>query len=165
MNKSVKTLWGALLIAMMVIGFTSSAFADNIGFVDLEKVFGRYKDAVKLQQDLQKRRESYQKMFEEKNKKLDEVKKKAKKEDEIQKFIEKTEAELKPKQEELIKYEGDANRKMAAKIFEVSETVAKEYGIDVVVDKRAILAGGFDLTEFVVTRLNTATPAAPASTK
>ncbi|NDD67560.1 OmpH family outer membrane protein, partial [bacterium] len=39
-------------------------------------------------------------------------------------------------------------------IFEVSETVAKQFGIDVVLDKRAILAGGFDLTDSVITRLN-----------
>jgi len=139
---------------MTLTGMASTAFADNIGFVDLEKVFSRYKEAVKLQQDIQKRREGYQKLFEAKNKKLDEIKKKSKKEDDIQKFIEKTESELKPKQEELIKYEAEANRKMAAKIFEVSETVAKEFGIDVVLDKRAILAGGFDLTDSVITRLN-----------
>lgn len=133
---------------------TASISADNIGFVDLEKVFSRYKEAVKLQQDLQKRRESYQKLFEEKNKKLEELKKTSKKEAEIQKFIEKTEDELKPKQEELVRYEAEANRKMGSKIFEVSEVVAKEFGIDVVLDKRAILAGGFDLTDSVITRLN-----------
>ena len=154
MNRFTQFLLTILVASMTLTGLASTAFADNIGFVDLEKVFARYKDAVKLQQDLQKRRETYQKLFEEKNKKLEEVKKKSKKDDEIQKFIEKTEDELKPKQEELVKYEGEANRKMALKIFEVSEVVAKEFGIDVVLDKRAILSGGFDLTDSVITRLN-----------
>ena len=154
MNRFTQFLLTILVASITLTGLSSTAFADNIGFVDLEKVFARYKDAVKLQQDLQKRRETYQKLFEEKNKKLEEVKKKSKKEDEIQKFIEKTEEELKPKQEELVKYEGEANRKMALKIFEVSEVVAKEFGIDVVLDKRAILSGGFDLTDSVITRLN-----------
>jgi len=154
MNRFTQFLLTILVASMTLTGLASTAFADNIVFVDLEKVFARYKDAVKLQQDLQKRRETYQKLFEEKNKKLEEVKKKSKKDDEIQKFIEKTEDELKPKQEELVKYEGEANRKMALKIFEVSEVVAKEFGIDVVLDKRAILSGGFDLTDSVITRLN-----------
>jgi outer membrane protein len=154
MNRFTKFLLTILVASVTLTGLASSAFADNIGFVDLEKVFARYKDAVKLQQDLQKRRETYQKLFEDKNKKLEEVKKKSKKEEEVQKFIEKTEDELKPKQEELVKYEGEANRKMAAKIFETSEVVAKEFGIDVVLDKRAILSGGFDLTDSVITRLN-----------
>ena len=154
MNRFTQFLLTILVASITLTGLASTAFADNIGFVDLEKVFARYKDAVKLQQDLQKRRETYQKLFEEKNKKLEEVKKKSKKEDEIQKFIEKTEEELKPKQEELVKYEGEANRKMALKIFEVSEVVAKEFGIDVVLDKRAILSGGFDLHDSVITRLN-----------
>ena len=154
MNRFTQFLLTILVASITLTGLASTAFADNIGFVDLEKVFARYKDAVKLQQDLQKRRETYQKLFEEKNKKLEDVKKKSKKEEEIQKFIEKTEDELKPKQEELVKYEGEANRKMAAKIFEISEVVAKEFGIDVVLDKRAILSGGFDLTDSVITRLN-----------
>ncbi len=154
MNRFTKFLLTILVASVTLTGLASTAFADNIGFVDLEKVFARYKDAVKLQQDLQKRRETYQKLFEDKNKKLEEVKKKSKKEEEVQKFIEKTEDELKPKQEELVKYEGEANRKMAAKIFETSEVVAKEFGIDVVLDKRAILSGGFDLTDSVITRLN-----------
>ncbi|NBV83972.1 OmpH family outer membrane protein, partial [bacterium] len=149
MNRLAKFCFTILVAMMTLTGMASTAFADNIGFVDLEKVFSRYKEAVKLQQDIQKRREGYQKLFEEKNKKLDEIKKKSKKEDDIQKFIQKTESELKPKQEELIKYEAEANRKMAATIFEVSETVAKQFGIDVVLDKRAILAGGFDLTDSV----------------
>jgi len=141
-------------ICAMLVALSSASFADNIGYVDLEKVFSRYKDAVKLQQELQKKREAFQKVFEEKNKKLEEVRRTAKKEQDIKAFYEKTEAELKPKQEELVKAEADANKKMADKIFQVSESVAKEFGIDVVLDKRAIFAGGFDLTESVIAKLN-----------
>ncbi len=154
MKSFSKLIFSLLITALTLTGFSAPLFADNIGFVDLERVFSRYKEAVKLQQDLQKRREAYQRLFEDKNKKLEELKRKTKKDDEIQKFIAKTEDELKPKQEELVRYEAEANRKMGEKIFEVSEVVAKEFGIDVVLDKRAILAGGFDLTDSVVTRLN-----------
>ncbi len=155
-NRLVSTVCVAL---GLMIALSTGVFADSIGVVDLERVFSRYRDAVKLQQDIQKRREAYQKVFEEKNAKLEDVKKKAKKAEDVQSFIQKTEAELKPKQEELMKFEAESNRKMAAKIYSVADEVAKEFSIDVVVDKRAVLSGGFDLTDSVVARLNSAASA------
>ena len=41
-----------------------------------------------------------------------------------------------------------------ADILKSSRKVAKEYGVDIVIDKQAILTGGFDLTDFVIEDLN-----------
>ena len=35
-----------------------------------------------------------------------------------------------------------------------TKKVSKEYGIEIVLDKQAILSGGFDLTDFVIEDLN-----------
>ena len=43
---------------------------------------------------------------------------------------------------------------MLGEITSVSKVVAKNYGIDVVFNKQAIISGGFDLTEFVINKLN-----------
>jgi Skp family chaperone for outer membrane proteins len=44
--------------------------------------------------------------------------------------------------------------KIRKDIIAVVEVVAKEVGIDVVVDKQVVIAGGIDLTDMVVNKLN-----------
>jgi hypothetical protein len=39
-------------------------------------------------------------------------------------------------------------------VVDSSESVAKNYGIDVILDKRVVLVGGFDLTDYVIRKLN-----------
>jgi len=150
----MKTMKHVLVGALVLMVSSSVWAAAGVGVVDVDRVVSRYDVAVKMQEELKKRRDDFQKLFEEKNKKLEDVRKKAKKEDEIRAFITKTETELKPKQEEILRYEQEQNRKIAAKIFEVSEVVAKKYGVDTVVDKRAVLAGGYDMTDAVLAELN-----------
>ena len=44
---------------------------------------------------------------------------------------------------------------MISDIRNTSKEVAKEFGIDVVVDKQVLFYGGFNLTDYVIDKLNT----------
>ena len=44
--------------------------------------------------------------------------------------------------------------KLKQEILSASNQVAKEYGIDVVLDKQVVYYGGFDLSDFVIEKLN-----------
>ncbi|MGE4169507.1 MAG: OmpH family outer membrane protein [Candidatus Margulisiibacteriota bacterium] len=151
--KSLKIALFAL-VAVFALSFATQSFADSIGFVDMEKISVNYKEAKKVQDELQQKRLEYQKIFEEKQKEVETARRKGKKDEEIQKMIDKIEGELKPKQESMLKYEAEKQRTLLSKIVEVSKKTAKEYGIDTVLDKRVVYAGGFDLTDFVLEKLN-----------
>ena len=93
-------------------------------------------------------------MFEDKQKKIEEAKKSKKTDKEIQELIAKMEEELRPKQEALLRNESEEQRKLLNKIVNIGKQVKKEYGIDVIMDKRVVLDGGFDLTDFILDKLN-----------
>lgn len=150
MNMRVWLMVSLLTGALVAPTFAASEF----GVVDMERVAARYSDAIKLQEELKKRRETFQATLDEKTKKFEEFRKKAKKEDEVRSFAAKIESELKPKQEELVRYEQEQNMKMFAKIVAASDVVAKKYGVGTVVDKRVVLSGGYDMTDALVVELN-----------
>ena len=139
----------------LVICFISSVYAaDNIGYVDLDRVMQGYKAAEKILQDLKSKREDYQKFLSEKQVEIDKARENKESDVKIKDRISKMEGEIRPRQEEILRNESETQRSFLSKILETSKVVAKDYGIEIVLEKRAVLLGGFDLTEFVVDRLN-----------
>ncbi len=152
-----------LIAALFLVSAASSVHADTIGLLDMERLFSNYSEGKQIQVDLQKRRQEYQKEVEAKQKMIEDAKKDKKSEEEVKKMIEKGEGELRPKQEELLQYESEVQGRLVAKIKEITKSVSKKYGIDVVVDRRAAYVGGFDLTDFVVEKLNGGSTEKPAA--
>ena len=128
--------------------------ADSIGYLDMDRILQSYNEADKIMRDIKGKREEYQKFLEEKQVEIDKAKENKEKEEKIKERIQKLEAEIKPKQEEILKRESEIQRSLFSKIIETAKVVAKEYGIDTVLDKRVVYIGGFDLTEFVTDKLN-----------
>lgn len=137
----------------LLLGAVSTLHADNVGYIDLDRVLFNYKESKKIQEEVQKRREGYQKEYDSRQKELEQAKK-TKKDAEIQALVSKMESELKPKQEEVLKYEMEVQRGLLTKVTKTAQEIASGYGIDVILDRRVVLVGGFDLTDFVVTALN-----------
>ena len=54
----------------------------------------------------------------------------------------------------MIQYETGVQQKLMSKVKEMTKVLAKKYGVDVVLDKRVVYNGGFDLTDFLVDKLN-----------
>lgn len=150
----MKKYLGVFVILATLLFGIGLAYADNIGFVDMQKIFLNYDEAKKAQDDFKKKQDEYQKFYDEKQKEVEKAKTDKKSEEDIKKLITKSEEELEPKKEELLKLNQELTNKLKTKILSASEKVAKEYGIDVVFDRQVILTGGFDLTDFVVKKLN-----------
>lgn len=148
-----KNLGVVILTAIMILG-VSAVYADNIGYIDMQKVFMNYTDAKKAQEDFKKKQDEYQKIYDEKQKEVEKAKIDKKSDEDIKKLISKLETELEPKKDELLKLNQELTMKLRDKILTASQKVAQEYGIDVVMDRQVILTGGFDLTDFVIKNLN-----------
>ncbi len=133
---------------------TGPVMAENIGFVDLQKVFLNYKETEKARAGFEKKQKQLRKELEKKQKKLEKAQKDNKKPEEIKKLVEEIQEELQPKQEELMKLNNQLMAKIRGDIIKSTQKVAKQYGVDLVLDKQAILTGGFDLTDFVIEDLN-----------
>ena len=143
-----------LVLSIFAIGFTSNLHAENIGVVDLQKVFVSYKETDKARKDFEKKQKELRDELEEKQKTLEKAQKDNKKPEEIQKLVQEIQEELQPKQEDLIKLNNELMASIRADILRSAKKVAKDYGIDIVIDKQAVLHGGFDLTDFVIEDLN-----------
>ncbi len=155
MNSTVSKIFAVL--SVVILTAAHSAYADNIGYIDMERLLPSLKEGREIQVELQKKREEYQKTLETKQKEIDQARKDKKSDEELQKMMSKIESELRPVQEQILQNEAEVQNRILSKVKEFSKVVAKQYGIDVVVDKRSIFSGGFDLTDFVVEKLN-ATP-------
>lgn len=145
-------------LALLLLGLcflATPTLADNIGVIDMEKVFVEAKMVKNFEKNIQEKRESYQKLFKKEQEKLEKARKKGQSEEDIEKLITKIEETLRPKQQEIAQLEGSFQQTLLFTINSTAKEVAKEYGIDVVMDKRAVFHGGFDLTDFVISKINT----------
>ena len=147
----------SIVFCLMLMGLMFSSTvdaADNIGIIDMQRILKFYKGAAELQTKMLERRESFQKVVEEKQAQLEEARARDEKEEKMKELVQKIDEELAPQREQILRAEAEAQRSLLSKVVQVSQVVSKEYGIDVVVDKNAVYVGGFDLTEFVIDRLN-----------
>jgi len=145
-----------LLMIFFAIGlvFQVKTYADNIGYVDLQKVLMSYDEAKKAEEQFRQKQESYQKQYNANEAEIEKAKADKKSDKEISDLVSKFEKDLEPKKQELIKLNQELTMKLKDKIFSAASSVAKEYGLDVILDKQVIIIGGFDITDFVIKKLN-----------
>jgi Skp family chaperone for outer membrane proteins len=150
----------AFLMAIILVGLAGTvAHADAVGYVDLEKVFQNSVEARKAEADFQKKQDTYQKLVQEKQAQVEKKRASSKDPAEVNKLVEQIEKELRPQQEELSRLQNELTLKIQGRVRTASREAAKEYNVDVVIDKRVVLTGGFDLTDFVIEKLNAASTA------
>ena len=156
------------LILITILFMSSLAYSDTIGYVHMERVFSEYKETEKAKSVFKKKQDKFKKEFEKRESKIKKAQEKGKSEEEIKKLITKLEEELKPKQEELMQLQSQLMGKIRQDINTAIKGVSQTYGIDVVLNKDiliqgptgpignepVILHGGFDMTNFVIEKLN-----------
>ena len=149
--KFIKVLLASFITLLF---FSHLSFGENIGFIQMDKILLTYKDAINFQKDLDEKRKSYEEMLEKHQEKIKKAEEKNKSEKHIQDLVKKMEKELLPKQEQIIQFDAQAKQRLLTEIKSATSVVAKDYNIDVVVDHQVIIVGGFDLTDFVIDKLN-----------
>lgn len=143
-----------LILSTFILFSASPSLADNIGYIDMGVILTELKMVGNFEKNINKKKEDFKKLFEKKQEKLAKAKEKKKTDEEIQAMIEEMEKELKPKQEEIGQLEAGFEQQLILTITSAAQTVSKEFGIDVVMDKRFIFHGGFDLTSHVIKEIN-----------
>ncbi|MBG90541.1 MAG: hypothetical protein CL521_01850 [Actinobacteria bacterium] len=143
-----------LLFIACFLSISSASIAENIGYVDLEQVAQKTSLLEKYQKQLEGLQEDLQKIYEKQEKKLKKAQENGKSEEEIQKILTSLQEEARPKQEAIQALEIQFNQTMMSTLLQTSQKVAKEYGIDIVLDKRVVFFGGFNLTDFVIEKIN-----------
>ncbi|MBU0581204.1 MAG: OmpH family outer membrane protein [Candidatus Margulisbacteria bacterium] len=149
--KKIKVLIGVIFL---LVAFSVTSIAATIGYIEVGKVFTEYKETKKAQEKLDQRQKEFKAKLEEKQEEIDKARREGKSETEVRDIIKDMEKELDPEKEELIKMNDEMTKKLQGEIVKAVESVGKELGIDVVLDKRFVITGGVDLTDMVLTKLN-----------
>ncbi|MDR2430990.1 MAG: OmpH family outer membrane protein [Candidatus Margulisbacteria bacterium] len=145
--KLVKIITGLLIMASLALSAT-------VGFIDVEQVFKGYSKTKTAQEEINNKMKDYRKAQTKYQQELEDARIDGKTEKDLDKIREKMQKELDPKEAEIKMLNEEQMVKIRKDIVTAVESVAKEVGIDVVVDKQVVIAGGLDLTEQVVKRLN-----------
>ncbi|MCE5300890.1 MAG: OmpH family outer membrane protein, partial [Spirochaetia bacterium] len=140
---------------MLFFAFTAGAFALNVGYVDIEKVFNQYQGTKTAKEKLQKEVEKEQKNIEkEKNdliklkKDLDNKKlvldkdKVAAQEKELQDKLTSLQEKAMKIQQDLLNQEKELTANIVDEIRSIVQKLAKEKNYDMVFEKSMLLYGG-----------------------
>ncbi len=139
-----------LIVAM----FVSTLSASAIGYIEVERVFKSYKETDKVQKEFMKKEKKYNKTLSDKQQELREARIDGKSEKEIEKLTKEIEKELTPQKEELEKLFQQNMMVIREDIVKATDAVARDLGVDVVVDKQVVISGGVDLSDLVIEKLN-----------
>lgn len=142
----------SILLALVL--FCSVSFAATVGFIDVEQVFKSYNKTKAAQEEINNKMKDYKKAAAKYQQKMEDAKIDGKTEKDMEKIREEMQKELDPKETEIKMLNEEKMAKIRKDIVAAVDSVAKELGIDVVVDKQVIITGGNDLTEMTLDKLN-----------
>ncbi|MCW5823811.1 MAG: OmpH family outer membrane protein [Cyanobacteria bacterium TGS_CYA1] len=164
MQSAIKglVLVSALLSASVCPALAQSAVQVKLGYFSLGMVRANYAEAstsegLKAQAEAQLRQAA-----EEANSRIQKMREDKKPTEEIEKAIREAQTKLGAKQEALAQLVETSTSTVTAKIMQAANAVAKEKGVDIVVDGQHVFAGGqkfldsgVDLTKEIIERLKT----------
>lgn len=151
-NTNKKTLFGVAGAAVIIALLSSFATCmicchkNTIGVVDLQRVVSVSKDVAALRASRAEQIAELQKMADEANAKIDDIKKDDEKKAATETYL----AEIQNKKAEFDKSYSAALQASDLKIQGVINSVAKKHCLSVVLNKTSVVTGGTDITEDVV---------------
>jgi len=138
----------------------------KIGYFNLGLVKVAYPEAKESEELREKADSQLRREVEDSNKRLQKAREDKKSPDEIKKLTEQLQIEINAKQKALAELVQAANASATDKIVQAVNSVAREKGIDLVVDGSGIYAGGqkvldngVDITDDIVKQLRNSSPA------
>jgi outer membrane protein len=149
-----KAIVFGLVFSVMLMSAPLFAAGISIGCIDVQKVFKGYTETSKAQASLSKEEATFKKEFEASQKKLEAAKAAKKSDKEIETMTKSLEEELAPKREKLMKMNDELTSRLQKDILTSVKSVAKNLGLDIVLDKQVIIDGGMDISDMVINKLN-----------
>ncbi len=160
-----KIVFGMSLI--LVFAFAFNAYALEVAYVDIEKVFNKYEGTKKAKESLQKEIKKEQKSIEKETEKLKEMQREIERKSSIlsPKKLQKMELELQTKKEKLSAKALEIQRKLLSEekemmsdimgeIRAIVKNIARDKNYDYVFSKETLFYGGDDITYDVIKEMN-----------
>ena len=148
----MKKLLISIIVSLAVFGM--APVHAEVGLINMQAIFERYTEAAKMEEVFQEKRQKYEEKLEKHNEKMTEAREKKSSEKKMKDLADAMQKEMEPLQQELLQFRNESIYSIRQKILAMTQRVAKEQGLDVVMDQQAVVYGGYDLTEFVLDRLN-----------
>lgn len=152
----VRRLTSLLLLSafLLILSPISSIAEGAIGVIDVQRVFKEYSKTAQAQEKIKKEEESFKKEVEKGQERITKAREAKKSQEELTKLTKEIENQLNPQREKLFNLTGQLTSEIQKDIVDAVRGVGAKLGIDTAFDKQAIITGGVDMTELVITRLN-----------
>lgn len=139
----------SILTALLLLYFTVFSFA-NMGVIDLQSVFKGYREAQKMQTEFSNKEKAFKEKFEKRQAELQAITDEKKHSELSKKYRE----ELEVEQKAILEFNKQSSTKIEANILNAVKKVSRAKALSYVLDKQAVLYGGFDITQDVLKELN-----------
>ena len=143
-----------IVVSAFLLSFAAASFGENIGYIDVAKVFKQYKETAKAEEQLKKLKDEFDKQKNDMQAQLDNAEKSGTSKEALVAMAKDLDTKLDPKRQEILKLNDQLTTKLQSDILASVKKVAKKVGIDMVLDKAALIIGGTDLTDMVISDLN-----------
>ena len=130
-----------------------SCQASEIGVIDTAAIFQKAKFVQNFRDSFAEKEKEFNELNQKKQEKIQEALSKGDNE-KATKLAQERDEELTPKKEQLMQLEMSFQQTFLLNVQSTSKKVAEEYGIDIILDSNVVYYGGFDITDFVLTKLN-----------
>jgi Skp family chaperone for outer membrane proteins len=147
------------LVTVMVLVFiimlcTGTVKAVSIGYIDVQEVYSSYDKTKKYEENFKQKERKLQDEISIRQKKLEKEQNKGASEAELRKLVETFEKEIEPKKNEIMEFQKKTLSEIQNDIVKATDDVAKSAGLEIVIDRQMIIAGGMDISDKVIRILN-----------
>jgi Skp family chaperone for outer membrane proteins len=150
MKKTLLMMVCVFLMSLMVV----SVNAATIGYLDVQKVFSTYEKTKKAQEQFQKKEQKLNEEIADKQKQIEKEQSKGTSDAKLRDMVGKFDKEIEPKRKEIIEAQQKITQEIQKDIVNATDTIAKNMGVEIVLDKQVFITGGTDITEKVIELLN-----------
>jgi len=151
MKNSLVTVMVLVFIIMLCTGTVKAA---SIGYIDVQEVYSSYDKTKKYEENFKQKERKLQDEISIRQKKLEKEQNKGASEAELRKLVETFEKEIEPKKNEIMEFQKKTLSEIQNDIVKATDDVAKSAGLEIVIDRQMIIAGGMDISDKVIRILN-----------
>jgi len=149
-----KYLLAVCLFVAFSGGIATKAYAEVIGYVDMQDVFVNYKKIQDLDKQAKEKKTDFDKKIGQWEEKIKKAESDKKPQAELDRLKKERDDELNPQRDALMQENNQKLAEVQQDIIAAVKSTAEQYGVDVVLAKQVILFGAWDLTAPVLKRLN-----------
>ena len=138
------------LLILLMLGYFIPAYAGGTGYINYDRVVSEYNLAQTTMREIQTKADEIEKYLEAKEEEFSKIESAVQK----KKFETNVRNEMKTKEAAFNDFRNKKEEIVYNKIHAVSEKIRLEKGLDAILDARCVFSGGVDITEELITKLN-----------